>query len=329
MSERATDADTDGQTGSGGDPTGDGDARAAAPDELRAEMRVLREENRRLREAYAHSRRTSYRRTALGLLLVGGVAGGGASLFPAVRQVLLALAAVGVFGAVLTYFLTPERFVAASVSERVYAAQSQTVADAVDELGLSDARTYVPTDGPTPARLFVPGNEDDPLPDAEALEDVFVVADGTRGLSLRPTGGGLFREFRRALAEPFGETPEAAVQQLTDALVEDFEMASGTAVDTDLDGAPRRATVRVFDGAYGRGEGFDDPAASLLAVGLARAVEAPVSVDTATDDDALIVTCRWRAEGDGRPTAAAGGVGGSTVGEAGRDGSEAAVEARE
>lgn len=329
MSENAADAATDADGESGRDGDGDG-GRTPDPDELSAEIRVLREENRRLREAYGHSRRTSYRWTALGLLLVGGAAGGGAYLFPAVRQVLLVLAAIGVFGAVLTYFLTPEQFVAASVSERVYAAQSRTIGDAVDELGLSDVRTYVPTDGPTPARLFVPANEGDAPPDAEALDDVFVVdEDGTRGLSLRPTGGGLFREFRRALAEPFGETPEAAVRQLTDALVENFEIASGTAVDTDLDGAPRRVTVRVFDGAYGPGERFDDPAASLLAVGLARAVEAPVSVDTATDDDALIVTCRWREDGDGRSAAAAGGVGEATVGDAEREESEATAEARE
>lgn len=293
-------------SGPDADASTDGSGGPSDPADLRAEMAVLREENRRLREAYAHSRRTSYRRTALGLLLVGAAAGVGAWLFPSVRQVLVVLAAVGAFGGVLTYYLTPEGFVATSVSERVYAALSESIEGLLDELGLSESRIYVPTDGRTAARLFVPQNEGDALPEAAALDDVLVVGDnGTRGVSLRPTGDTLFREFERALAEPFADAPEVAVEQLADALVENFEIASGTAVDADPDGTPRRVTVRAFGTAYGRAERPDNPVASLLGVGLARAVGAPVSVDTGFDDDALVVTCRWRADGEGAPGAGA------------------------
>lgn len=267
------------------------------PSELRAEVRLLREENQRLREAYAHSRRASYKRTARGLFAIGSAAVGGAILFPAVRQVLLALAAIGIFGAVLTYYLTPESFIAASVGERVYAALAQTADKLIDELGLATNQIYVPTEGPIPARLFIPQHDDDELPEPDALTDVLVVGEnGTRGVSLLPTGGYLFREFEQTLTEPFGATPEAAVRQLTDALIENFELARGVDVDKNLEGTTQRVTVRVSGSTYGETERLDNPIASLLGVGLATAVESAVTVETVSDDDELLITCRWRIE---------------------------------
>lgn len=268
-------------------------------DDLRAEVELLRDENRALRRAYAHSRRSTYRRTALGLLAVGVVALCGAAFLPDARDVLVSLGAVGAFGAVLTYYLTPEGFIAASVGERVYAALDESARRLVDELGLSTDRVYVPTDGTAPARLYVPRREGGDPPGADALESVLVVdGDGARGVSLVPTGGNLFEEFERALVEPLGETPSAALAQLTDAVVEEFELAAGA--DADLDAAGGRATVRVSDDAYGGADRLDHPVASLLGVGLANALDAPITVESADGGEDLLVTCRWSADGDRR-----------------------------
>lgn len=263
--------------------------------ELRAEVEILREENTQLREAYAHSRRTNYRRTAMGLFAVGSIAIGGAALFPAVRQILLALGSIGIFGSLLTYYLTPEKFVAATVGEQIYTAFAQTTENLTSELGLAQTQIYVPTDGPIPARLFVPQREDDDLPEPDELTNVLVVGTNeTRGVSLLPTGSYLFREFEQTLTEPFGDTPERAIQQLTDAVVEDFELARNIEIDSDRDATPSRITARISGSSFEQSERLDNPIASLLGVGLAVAVETAVTVDTVSDGDELLVTLQWQ-----------------------------------
>jgi len=81
------------------------------------------------------------------------------SCFPDGREVLFALAAVGLFGGVLTYYLTPGTFVAADVGERIYAAMAANEAAIAGELGLSDDRIYVPAGEPVDARLYVPSDQ--------------------------------------------------------------------------------------------------------------------------------------------------------------------------
>jgi len=98
----------------------------------------------------------------VGLALVGVGAALGAVVFPDGREVLFALAAVGLFGGVLTYYLTPGTFVAADVvGERIYAAMaanealspvssaSATTASTSRPVSPVDARLYVPSDQPT------------------------------------------------------------------------------------------------------------------------------------------------------------------------------------
>ena len=85
--------------------------------ELAARVEELSAKNDQLRQQVAAATRARYRRSAIVMALVGVVALAGAALFPDVRTVLVALGGTGVFAAVLTYFLTPERFVAASVGD--------------------------------------------------------------------------------------------------------------------------------------------------------------------------------------------------------------------
>lgn len=278
------------------------DARdAETAEDLAAQVDLLAEENRRLREEYVSARLANHQRTALGLLVVGAVAILGAVAFPNSRTVLFALGGTGLFGAVLTYYLTPERFVAAGTGERIYDALGKNGERLVAELGLQAVRVYVParsdSDGSTPsARLFVPQHSDYVVPAADQLASLFVVSDDdrARGVSLAPTGGALHREFRTAMAGDVPERPAALADQLADALVEGFELVEGARASLDPNAG--RATVEVAGSAFGAVDRFDHPVASFLAVGLAAELAVPVTAEVTPeedDSDTYLVTCEW------------------------------------
>ncbi|QFU82257.1 hypothetical protein [Natronorubrum aibiense] len=261
--------------------------------ELAAQVEVLTEENRRLREEYVRARQSRYQATALGLAAVGIIAALGGVLFPDARDVLVALGATGLFGAVLTYYLTPSQFVAADVGERVYTAGATNVAAIADELGLRDDRVYVP--GKTvPARLYVPQNTAYSVPDDEA--GPIVVDDDSRGLLLEATGAELFDEFEQAVTGAIATEPAALASQLTDGLVEQFELAQRA--DADIDAADGRATISITGSAFGDIDRIDHPIPSFLAVGFAAGLDQPVTLEVTPGDDRAdwLVTCRWNPE---------------------------------
>lgn len=274
----------------------------AVPDEseterLRARVAVLEEENERLRREYARSKRARHRRTALGLFAVGGVAVLAGLALPPSREVLFALGGTGLFAGVLTYFLTPERFLPADVGESVYDALAETRTAIRAELGLADATVYVPpSEGRTrSSRVFVPQQADYDLPDRDALSRTFVTAEGNRrGVAFEPTGETLVDAFERALSSSLTDDPETLADQLADGVVQQFELAESVSADTD----ERRVTFGVSGSAFGGVDRFDHPIPSVLAVGLARGLARPVEVETvrASDDDEYeyLVTCRWR-----------------------------------
>lgn len=272
-------------------------------DELLAELELLREQNRRLQDSYVEARRTRYHRTAVGLTLVGLVAVGGAVLFAGVRDVLLVLGATGLFGALLTYYLTPERFISATVGTAVYDAVAADRAATVEELGLTDTRVYVPVgERTTRVRLFVPQYDDYTVPADEELASTFVVppAERDRGIAFRPTGDPLFHSFEEVLSGPLGDTPATLATQVTDALVEQLELVTQARVDLDAENG--RLTVDVTDSVYGSVDRIDHPVASFVAVGLAKGLDRPVAVETqGVDSDRADyrVTCRWPTEDGG------------------------------
>ena len=267
--------------------------------DLSAQLDVLNEENQRLREEYARARRTRYRRTALALAVVGiaGILGGLA--LPQSQTVLFALGGTGLFTAVLTYYLTPEQFISAEVGEGVYSALARTETALVDELGLQDEQVYVPTAsgaGEQAARLFVPQQSAFDVPDQSSLESLFVVtaAESERGVAIPPTGEPLFSEFERTLSGPLSDEPELLATQLTDSLVEQFELARSATVEFDEEG--RRLSVAIDDSAYGAVDRLDHPIMSFLGVGLAVGLDQPVTVESIrTDDDRAeyLVACSW------------------------------------
>ncbi|WP_246988331.1 hypothetical protein [Halorientalis marina] len=261
---------------------------------LRARIALLETETERLRTEYARARQTQYRRSALALVGLGVLALAGAGLFPAVRTVLIAIGSIGLFGAVLLYYLTPERFVAASVGTQLYNAFADSFEAITADLGLSDERIYVPLDDEAgPVRLFVPQSAAYEVPESAALEAPFVVTEDSRarGLAVHPAGQGLFEEFEQALSGPIADDPDQLGDQLIDALIEQFELVDAAEVDTSTD----QLTVALDSAVYGDCTRFDHPVVSFLAVGVARARHQPVSVDVAAGDDRFeyLITVRW------------------------------------
>lgn len=257
--------------------------------ELLAEIELLRAENRRLRESYVQAKTTQYRRVAVGLAALGVVATIGAVVFPTARTVLLALGATGLFTAVLSYYLTPERFVAADIGAEIYETLATNQGAIVTELGLEDQHVYVPVgETHTRVKLFVPHHRDYAIPDDSHLDSVFVVTDDPdeRGVAFEPTGDGLFGEFERALDGPLGSTLPELLPQLRDALVEQFEIAEAVDFDAEADGD--RVTVELRGDIYDDVSRFDHPARSFLAVGLARGLETPILVAQADADTSTI-----------------------------------------
>ncbi|MFB6227417.1 MAG: hypothetical protein ABEH88_02350, partial [Halobacteriales archaeon] len=265
------------------------------PADIAAQVELLEAENSRLRAAYARARRSTYRRTAVGLAAIGAVAALAGIAFPASGTVLFSLAGIGFFAALLTYYLTPERFVAATVGEAVYAAHADNGDALVGELGLSEQRLYGPLEDPTrTATLYIPQDESGAIPPVDDLDATFVAGeDGERGVSLQPTGGALFREFERSLAGPLAEDPSPLADQLADGLAAEFELADGVDSDVTADGS--QCVFGIDGSALGSVERFDHPIASFLAVGLAVGLDRPVEAEITPGDDRVDarVTCSW------------------------------------
>ena len=295
MSERTYAADADTGPTPESDPAATDDAtRDHDPAALAQTVDALSAENRRLRREYSRSRRATYRRTALGLAGVGVVAAALSVVFPSVRTVLIALGGTGLFAGVLTYYLTPEQFIPANVGKQAYDSFADNVDRLVDQLELSDARVYVPVEGTTPARLFIPQHAGYELPPREALDAPLVITDDDvqRGLSLTPTGAELFVSFEHA-TESLEREPEPLSRQLSDMVVEQFELAKRMTVDVDPDDG--RAIYAPRTSIWGDLERVDHLIPSLLAVGFAVALDRPIELEVTPGEgggDALI-TLRW------------------------------------
>jgi len=267
------------ERGADGGDDGDG-GRAEDREEFATQVELLREENRRLRAEYARARHSSYRRTAFGLAAVGLLAAGAAALFPGSRETLFVLAAVGLFGAVLTYYLTPERFVAAAVGEATARTHADGLGAVAADVGLSDERVYVP--GPADrVRLFVPQHSSfsvpaDPTPGFRVGED-----PAERGLVVDATGEALFGEFERSLEGPLGEELPVVADQVAEGLVDVFGLVDRATPETD----GRTLRLGVAGSALGPVDGFDHPVVSFAAATAARAFDEPVSVSVLPGDD--------------------------------------------
>lgn len=250
-----------------------------------AELAVLREENDRLRSEYRRARQHQHRQSALALAGIGVAAAIAALLFPGVRELLIVLAAIGGFGAVLTYYLTPERVMTASVVEGVHEAHAATVSSLGEELALQDIHVYIPVDDPRErARLFLPQHVDYDLPTDRTDLFAGTDAEAERGVCVVPVGQSLLGSLEPAI--PDAETPSEAVRIAADGVSEQFELADGVASEVDAG----RATVSVTDVRPRDLTTPDHPVVSACGVALAVVVDGPVTV---ADRTAEQVTFTW------------------------------------
>lgn len=292
----------------GQDDGADGDERSVEdmnPFELAEQIRVLSEENQQLREEFARTRRVQYHRMAIGFIIVGLISTFGGFLFPATRAVLFSLGGTGLFTGVLTYYLTPEKFIPVTIGREVYSTIAENQAQLVSELGLQEQFVYVPVqqsqsfDRDIPVQLFVPQHIDYTVPGTEELESVYVVTadESSRGVSLKPTGSRLLREFEQALTGDLSSDPELLADQLADGLIEQFELAESITFDIDFEDG--RLVASITDPIYGPVNQFDHPDASFLGVGIAYALDTTITVEAtpAEGDQAdFLVTCTWSPE---------------------------------
>lgn len=260
-----------------------------------AQVELLEAENDRLRRELAQARQSRYRRAATGTAAVGVVAIVGALLFPATSTVLFALGGTGLFTAVLIRYLTPERFVSATVGRRIYEALAADHETLASELGLGSKRLYTPveTDTGPSVRLFVPQQVEYTVPDDDELESVLVLPpdDRGRGVAFEPTGGALVEELRSATSADLSSDVDVLGDQLADGLVEVFELVDSATADTDPE--TDRLSIEVTGSAYGPVDRFDHPVASTVAAAAAAELERTVELDVAeTEEERYVVTCQ-------------------------------------
>lgn len=278
----------------------------ADPLDLAAEIEFLAEENQRLRNEYTRTRQIRYHRSAIGLIAAGSIAAVGGYILPESRTLLIAIAATGVFAGLLTYYLTPERFIPATIGEAIYTALADTEARIATELNLQDDHVYLSTaNSPQTARLFIPQHPESDLPSGDALSDVFVNPneDHSRGISFTPTGDPLFREFEDVLTTPLSTQPGELAAQLADGLVEHLELADSATSDVDSDA--NRITIRVIGSTFSAIDQFDHPIPSFFGVGLANGLDKPIRVelhDIDTESGNALIECSWPPEHDADTT---------------------------
>lgn len=264
---------------------------------MTAEMELLEAENDRLRRELAEARQSRYRRAATGTGTIGLVSFLGAFLFPTASTVLFALGGTGLFTAVLIRYLTPERFVSATVGQRIYEALAADHEALVNELGLGETRLYTPIEaemGPT-VRLFVPQQAEYTIPPDEELDSVLVLPsnDRGRGVAFEPTGDALVDELRSATNGELGDELDVLADQLADGLIEVFELVDSAAPNTDPENG--RLSIEVTGSAYGPVDRFDHPVASTIATAVATERDTSVELDvTESTEESYIVTCHIR-----------------------------------
>lgn len=297
MSE-AVNAGRDGETG---DRVSEADL---TREELLGEIQLLAEENARLRAQRETRVRQSYRRAAVGFVVVGLVAGVAGLLIPEAQTVLFSLAGVGLFSGVLTFWLTPTQVIAAPVGDRVYSAYAATGSALVGDLDLQETYVYVPAATyvaeTADVRLFVPQARQFVVPNRSALESLFVGGgdDRTRGVSLVPTGAALLAEFERSRSERPGTVEELA-RSVADALVEGFELVDRATATVDPGGDA--VTIGVRGSSFGTVDRFDHPVGSFVAAAIASELDVPVRMEVRAADDRrteFVVDCQWGGVGD-------------------------------
>lgn len=208
---------------------------------------------------------------------------------------MVAVGATFLFGALLTYVLSSEPFVRATIHKSVYSDVAKNQGALLNEYGARGPFIYIPRpEREQAASLFVPKNADYRLPQRHQLNELFVENgdERQRGVSLRPTGDTLFSRFQAMLdGEVSGEAGDL-VAQLTEGITKGFELVD----DVDPEVSPERGVVEFgltgFD--YASFDRADDPVQSFLGVGLAVGLGTPVKSTAGIDEGKYNYVIRYR-----------------------------------
>lgn len=268
---------------------------SARAERLAEENRQLRDANERLRATHTH--RTWHRQSGWSLLFLGTLSGLGGIVFPETRSLLFAIAATGLFGGVLTYSLSRDRFLPATVCDRIYTAIADTRSTLAAEQDLSGVPVYVPDDDGG-ASLFIPADSEHEGPDGD--DDSPVPTSLEHGVTLIPTGAELAQEFERTAPNALSNAPSTLATRLADAVVEQFELARRVELATTVSDGRGRIAVEISGSALGDVDRFDHPITSFLAVGLAAGLERPVSLEVSPHADTAdwLAVYRWERADD-------------------------------
>lgn len=261
------------------------DQHAADIDERLA---ALKAENERLRAEYRRAMQSRYHNAAKALAVLGVVAVGFSLVLPGSRDVLMALAATGFFGAVLIYYLTPDRLLVASLAEHTITTYGANLNAQIDELGLEETFVYVPRGEFGDVRLFLPQHAQFEIPDESGLEETFIVSrtDEERGVALDPVGEAILGDV--SSYPPRTDAPASVfATTLTEILVEVLEIADSVEVQGEAGDL-----IFTWDGGLAAtGEYPDNPLMSVIGTGMATHVGRPVSLTV--EQEAKSVRCRW------------------------------------
>lgn len=264
-------------------------------DESDDRIAVLEAENRRLRRDVARANRVKSRRGTLALGAAGTLALALGAVFPSSQSVLIAVGSTGIFAALLTYYISPRQYLPVSVGEGVYEALVETRDAMAHELGAADEQRYVPAERGEGVRLYVSrcesghGNSTS----AGSLTKTLGV-DGSEAIALYPVGEALFERFERTVAGSLSDRPETLVKQISEGLVDHFELVNW--IDEEVELSANRITLGVAGSRLGAVEHVDHPVASFVGVCVARGLNRPVTVQTTPTPDRnvdYVVTCSW------------------------------------
>lgn len=255
------------------------------------EIERLKSENKRLREVGPEEDGPEYRRAALLFLGTSALAGGASTVFPEARDVLIGLAGIGVFAAILLVTVTSERFVSARLADSIYETLSRNQEDIAAALGLEGDPVYIPTT--SGVVLTVTDSYRTVLTITEESESVSRSDGEIQSLLLQPIGLSLLRTLERTGKQLPNEV-EDLVAMLTEAVEEQFELVD----NVKMTGSGNEwLTIQLSGSVIGDANGLDHPVVSLFAVCLATVNDGPVSVETTTasTEDPLI-TFQWGSE---------------------------------
>ncbi|MFH5801823.1 hypothetical protein [Haladaptatus sp. CMAA 1911] len=202
---------------------------------------------------------------------------------------LFALGGTGMFSGVLLYYLSPELRLSARVCTDMYSAFSRNELAIIREFGLQNVQIYVPeptTSAPNRSgvRLFVPESPDYCVPVELASDSLFVDSKSSaeRGIALYPSGTDLFCRFQNTATKKVANTPERIIEQLIEAITDQFELARSATANYEADSG--RFVVEIDENRLGPIDQIDHPIVSFIAIGLAKGLEQPIRTDVENPD---------------------------------------------